>query len=539
MKAAHSTALTREVALPVGGIVTRLTLLLFITMMTLSLGCRKANRPPDRPDAPDGMGSFGDWCYLGLVDESQLFVCGATDPDGDKLRYRVDWGDGDTSDWTEPERSGRGVVVHHSWHSAGTFFVRDQATDEDGVLSDWSEATAISLAFAWRQTYGGANDDEAASVQQTADGGYIVVGSTSSSGAGMADVWLLRVDERGARIWDKTFGGSADDRGCSVRQTYDGSFIVAGRTYSKGAGESDAWLIKTDSDGNVIWDRTFGGPNCDYALSVVQTFDGGFVVAGVTCSYGAGNEDIWLVRTDASGNEVWSSTFGGANSDVAVSAQQTSDRGYVITGTTDSYGSGGKDVWLVKTDSAGSVLWNKTFGGVEDDCAGSGQPTSDGGYAIVGTRGVNGGDVWLIKTDAEGELLWDKTMIGGTDCDHGAWVQQTRDGGYAITGYTYSCHHYDCDVWMQVTDEFGQGGSVPCSGGLDDDSGVCITQTSDGGYIVAGNTCSYGAGMCDFWVIKTGWALDPVTASQPGHGASGSRQSPTTSEGKEEHFPGF
>ncbi len=486
--------------------------ILLLAAMTLQPGCKKVkvNRPPDRPEAPGTD-------YYGLVDDTLPFLCGAADPDGDSLRYRVDWGDGDTSDWTEPERSGRGVFILHSWHSAGTFFVRVQAQDGDGMLSDWSETSPISLAFAWRQTYGGASDDEAASVRQTYDGGYIVAGTTSSFGAGMADVWLLRVDERGAKIWDKTYGGPAEDRGCSVQQTYFGDFIVVGQTCSKGAGGSDAWSIRVDLDGNVVWDRTFGGSGSDYAVSVKQTFEGGFAIAGVTCSEGAGGEDIWLIRTDASGNLVWSRTYGGAGSDVAASVWQTSDRGFVITGTTDSYGNGGKDVWLVKTDSTGNILWSKTFGGVENDYAGSGQQTSDGGYVVVGTRGVNDGDVWLIKTDAEGGVQWDKT-VRETDRDHGTWVEQTKEGGYAIAGYTYSHHHYDSDVWLLVVDGFGQDEFINYCGAYNlNDNGVCITQTSDGGYIAAGNTRSHGAGMCDFWLIKMDWGLGPFLGSRPNH----------------------
>jgi hypothetical protein len=485
--------------------VKKLSLIVLLATLVVPPGCRKVklNQPPNRPDAPLGPGVT---CVR--VDDTCFFFCGASDPDGDSLRYRVDWGDGDTSDWTEPEPSGKGLWVKHSWHSAGTFLVRAQALDEDEVRSDWSEPSPTNLVFTWRQTYGGTSDDEAASVRQTCDGGYIVAGTTNSFGAGMADVWLLRVDERGAKIWDKTLGGTADDRGNSVLQTYDGNFIVAGLTCSKGAGDSDAWLIKTDSDGNVVWDRTFGGPGCDYAVSVRQTFDGGLAIAGVTCSEGAGSEDVWLIKTDASGNLVWSRTYGGAGSDVASSMWQTSDRGFVITGTTDSYGNGGKDVWLVKTDSVGSLLWSKTFGGIENDYAGSGQQTTDGGYVVVGTRGVNGGDVWLIKTGADGALLWDQT-VGETDRDHGTWVEQSKEGGYAITGYTYSVHHYDCDVVLLYTDEIGQGGPAPCAGAYHDDSGVCITQTSDGGFMIAGNTCSYGAGMCDLWLIKTDWGLGP------------------------------
>ena len=204
--------------------------------------------------------------------------------------------------------------------------------------------------------------------------------------------------------WDKTFGGTHRDMASSVQQTADGGYILAGLTGSYGAGDYDFWLVKTDSNGNEQWNRTFGGTDDDMARSVQQTADGGYILAGGTESYGAGDYDFWLVKTDSNGNEQWNRTFGGTDDDMARSVQQTADGGYILAGGTESYGAGDYDFWLVKTDSNGNEQWNRTFGGTDDDMARSVQQTADGGYILAGdtcSYGAGGVDFWLIKVKGE------------------------------------------------------------------------------------------------------------------------------------------
>ncbi len=241
-------------------------------------------------------------------------------------------------------------------------------------------------------------------------------------------------------------------------QTLDGGYILAGNTRSYGAGESDVWLVKTDSRGYEHWNRTFGGTDRDSASSVTQSEDGGYILAGKTHSYGAGRSDVWLVKIDSKGYEQWNQTFGGTGGDWAESIQQTSDGGFIIAGTTTSYGAGYFDFWLIKTDSKGKEQWNQTFEGSGDDWAHSVIQTSDGGYVIVGKTGAlddnvkydqndDLDDMWLVKTDSKGNMEW-YNSFGSTGFDWANCIQQTSDGGYIIAGKTDSYRAGDADVWL-------------------------------------------------------------------------------------------
>ena len=364
---------------------------------------------------------------------------------------------------------------------------------------------AQELNTEWMKTFGGIDEDEGSSVHQTTDGGFIITGYTASFGAGNYDIWLIKTDNNGETTWTKTFGGTAAEYAGTVQQTTDGGFIITGYTASYGAGNSDVWLIKTDSNGDTLWTKTFGGGNNDYGMAVQQTSDGGFVIFGATESFGSGNSDVWLIKTESDGDTSWIKTFGGVYHDIAFSGQQTSDNGFIIAGYTQPSGFGNADVWLVKTDSNGDTLWTKTFGNEFNELASSVQQTSDGGYIITGYTSPGGSiyfDVWLIKTDSNGDTLWTKTF-GGSSSETGQSVIQTSDNGYIVCGYSFSYTGLgDADVWLIKTDSNGDTTWTRSFGGSDNEIGFSIDQTTDDGFIVTGSTQSYGAGGRDLLLLR-------------------------------------
>ena len=365
-------------------------------------------------------------------------------------------------------------------------------------------ASAEEPAIAWSKTLGGTDGDEGLSVQQTVDGGYIIVGQTDSFGAGGWDVYLVKTNEKGEEEWSKTFGGIDDDKGVSVRQTTDSGYIIVGQT---GAGLDDIYLIKTDGKGEEEWNRTFGGRGSEWGFSVQQTTDGGYIIVGWTESFGVGGHDVYLIKTNNKGKEEWNRTFGGRGHEWGLSVQQTADGGYIIAAITGySYSIFEPclfDIYLIKTDGKGEEEWNRTFGGSGDDWSHSVQQTTDGGYIIVGETesfGTGSYDVYLIKTTEKGEEEWSKTF-GGTDRDKGLSVQQTTDGGYIIVGETESFGAGSHDVYLVKTDEKGGEEWNRTFGGSDCEWGQSVQQTTDGGYIIVGGI-EFGNGSMDIILIK-------------------------------------
>ena len=370
-----------------------------VSLFVLALvtpGCKKKNQTPEAPTVPSG--PLG-----GLKDTVYNFSSAAIDPDGDSVSLRFYWGGEDTSDWSSFAPSGESITMNHSWSGSGTYSITAQAKDKKEDLSSWSGGHAMDIApgIQWSKTFDGEDWDVGRSVQQTSDGGYVVVGFTSSYGAGSNDVWLIKTDANGSKVWDRTFGGTLGENGNSVQKTHDGGYIVGGSTRSYGAGDWDIWLIKTDANGNEVWNKTFGEAGSDGASSVLQTSDGGYAIAG--SKEVAGRDHFWLIKTDGAGNREWDRTYGmtGLERNRLCSARQTSDGGYIITGYTSSYGPGGGGVWVIKTDAVGNRMWDETLGGDNPDTGYSIQLTSDGGYIIAAGSESYGikGSLWLIKLE--------------------------------------------------------------------------------------------------------------------------------------------
>ena len=357
----------------------------------------------------------------------------------------------------------------------------------------------------WQQTYGASLAiDIGYSAQQTTDGGYIVTGWTNSYSSGPFghyDVYLLKTDINGVEQWNQTYGGIQHDEGYSVLQTNDGGYIICGWTLSFGSGDEDLYLIKTDAYGDSLWTETFGGVDSERGWSIQQTTDGGYIICGETKSFGNGNNDVYLVKIDANGTEEWVKTFGGTSGDVGYSVQQTSDGGYVIAGMTMSFGNSG--VYLIKTDSIGTEQWFQTYGGTSSDKGFSVQQTTDGGYIICGTTfSTDSGnrDVYIIKTDGNGTEQWSQTF-GGTDSDYGNSIEQTLDGGYIIVGVTFSSGFLAKGIYFIKTDSFGDSLWTLTLGVSGNDEGNTVQQTSDGGYIICATVFTFqGFNAC---LIKT------------------------------------
>jgi len=357
----------------------------------------------------------------------------------------------------------------------------------------------------WTRTYGGTNADAGRSAKHTSDGGFIIAGNTASFGAGLADVYLVKTDSNGDTLWSRTFGGTSWDIGTSVQQTLDGGYIIAGQTFSFGAGLWDVFLVRTDPDGNALWVNTYGGPDWDYGYSVQQTADSGYIICGETWSFGSGNADIYLTKTDGNGNALWTEAYGDTHRDIGNSVQQTKDGGYIISGETISYGAGRGDLFLLKTNADGDTTWMRTYGDTLHEKGQSVQQTPDGGYIAVGeTWSFSAGrsDIYIIRADSLGNLIWHKSY-GDTHYDYASSIKPTRDGGYIIGGTTWSFGAGLYDVYLLKIDANGDTAWTMTCGGPGNDACFEADTILGGGYIAGGWTDSYGAGVNDVYLVRT------------------------------------
>jgi len=292
----------------------------------------------------------------------------------------------------------------------------------------------------WSRFYGGIQSEYGNSVIPTSDSGYALIGETRSYGAGSYDIYIIKTDRNGDTLWTRTFGSNDYEKGKSIFQTSDGGYIFTGSSRSSGLGEEDVFLIKTDSAGIGDWLRVFGGADHDCGNSVAQTSDGGYIIAGETESFGIGSLEGYVVRTDMYADTLWTRTFGGSGDDALTCIRSAAEGGYILAGYTSSFGAGMADGWLIKMDDSGDTLWTRTFGGAGNDYIYSVWQTSDGGYMLGGSTesfGAVNGDVYVIKTDSTGDMLW-YWNYGGPGEDGAASIRQTADEGFIVAGSTTS-----------------------------------------------------------------------------------------------------
>ncbi|MEI7801785.1 MAG: T9SS type A sorting domain-containing protein [Bacteroidota bacterium] len=363
--------------------------------------------------------------------------------------------------------------------------------------------TTVSAQSTFQKSLGGSAEDFGTTLKPTSDNGFILVGTTASYGAGGDDIYLIKLNADGDTIWTKTYGGSDDEYGSSVKQTSDGGYIISGDTKSFGVAGKDVYLIKTDMNGNLSWSKTFGSVGNDYGNTVLQTTDGGYLVSGTTENIGAGNYNVYFIKINSTGDTLWTKTYGGALEDDGNYVIQTSGGGYIMIGTTVSFGAGGDDIYVIKTNSSGDTLWTKSYGGIADDYGFSIDETTDEGFILTGTTksyGAGDFDCYLLKINTSGDVEWSKTY-GSSATDIAGSVLQTNDGGYIMLGQSFG-FGIASDLYLVKTNATGDTAWTRIYGGSDYEFESCVLQTSDGGYLISAGEESFGPDR-DIYLIKT------------------------------------
>jgi hypothetical protein len=356
----------------------------------------------------------------------------------------------------------------------------------------------------FQKHYGGSGDDGGMSVLQTYDNGFIVVGRTYSMGNGLTDVFVIRTDEYGDTLWSRAVGGSGNEEGYSVKKINDTEYIICGYTTSYGAGSSDVYLIKINDTGDTLWTNVFGGFGSEAGWDVIVTSDSGFIITGITSTFGVGDYAVYIIKADSDGNQEFTNFFELKTSNIGNEIIETSDGNYLIVGTTFSSSLNSKDCFVAKIDINGDTLWTKKYGGFLDDWGNAIIESGDGNYIVMGgteSFGAGGVDVFLTKISPSGTEIWTKT-IGGSGDETSGDIELCSDLNFVITCSSSSFSIGDLDVLIAKTNTTGDTLWTRTYGLGGDEIGTSIKQSNDNGFIISGFTTSYG-GNYDAYLVKT------------------------------------
>lgn len=425
-------------------------------------------------------------------------------------------------------------------------------------------SSGFNGAIEYVKTYGGSNEDDAASIIQDIDGSYLILGTTYSNDGDItdkisndADFWLLKLSPEGQIIWSKTYGGSQDDKATRITMTTDGGYLLTGYTMSSDGdvsdneGFHDYWVAKINREGIIQWDKNFGFLGSDQSFDAFETSDGGYFLTGfldVTASGGLGNDvagnigneesrsgdlhgvgEYWGIKLNASGDKEWRRYFGGTNNDRSYDALETSDGGFLMIGSSESDdydiidSKGSYDFWAVRLSSSGDKLWTKSFGGSEIDIGFAITHSGDGNYILAGDSRSTDGDItnprgnadtWIVKFNDNGDLIWQKSY-GGDQFESGRSISPLQNGNYLVSGSTRSSNNGDVtdtngqnDAWIFIINEQGSLEFQISAGGSNLDFANHALEMSDGTIVAVGNTESndgditINKGAKDFLIVK-------------------------------------
>lgn len=356
-------------------------------------------------------------------------------------------------------------------------------------------------AQTFQKTIGGPEADYAIAMLQLSDGSYVTCGNTSSFNGFTSQIFIVKTSTFGDTLWTRIYKFSLPDYATDLKQTNDGGFIITGTTFLDQVNYDELLLMKVTSDGTLEWAKAIGGVQSEKGRSVIQTSDGGYAVTGYTTSYGAGFEDIYLVKTNSVGEIEWTKTYGGSVTDDGYQLWQNSDGGYTIASSIRSFlttNAGG----LMRTNNVGDIIWCKSVNSQSDDGFYSLYPVGDGSYVAAGYTSIGlNYDFLFVKADDEGDMVWQKQIGGGGD-NRCYKVKQADDGGFALAGY-YVNMGLGADAYLVRTDAQGDTLWTATYGGPGDDQGKDILFAQDGGYVICGHTASTGFGNGDFYNVKT------------------------------------